>query len=1321
LSRTPFDDELERAKEDGKDFAISAELGLADDEFEGKLDDDKGKLGELGDTHVDPSVGLADEDAKEKLDDLRVRLDELKTDTAVAKVDVDDRAGLAKIAAIQAALDSVQDESFADDLDPARLEELSGAVDDLDARLSRLRNTSDDTGDGIVRLGEDAEHASGDGGGTSGLSGLGSAAGDAGEGMGALGQIALATAPMLVPIGAAALGALGGLTSLTAGGVGGLGIFALAAGSAASTFETQADKILKSWQQTMQPFVKPVFADALKAIGPLLQDLDPVIAPVGKALDGIAKSFSGLADSAGLGKFIDFLQTEAPLAIDTLATAAGNLGSGLAGISEAFAPFSKTLAGGIDNLTGEFAKFGQDLSGSSGFKSFMDYIHQNGPLLSGVFEEWASFAGNLVVALAPLGTAMLKLLLAVKPMLPAIEFLVQVIGTGLAGAILILDPAIKELDTTFGGLLLSIEKLLFGAQGLEAGWDTAWHAIDSSASHALGSVESAVTGAMHAIVSTSTAAWSAVSDTVEKAWGDVKSDTSSALSAVTSSVQTGWSDVQHAIGTAGSTIESTVTSMWSTVRGEFTSGVSTVVSALASLPGDGASAVSALGGDLESVAQAAMGDMAAAVSTGIGTVVGLVRALPGDAVSAVGNLGDVLFSAGEQLIDGFGAGVEAAFGGVLSKVHGLISDITHLHASPSVDELAPVVMQPAGRQLMEGLAKGILDGGSVALSAVHSVIVAAGARSSTAASGRVADTASGAPSSTTPSSVTSLVPGTGPALAAALAALNAYTTDQKKALTDAASDIAKGLKGSMASLASYVSDAKGEIDKYFKGTSLDSAVDSMSKAFNTLDKVGADSLTGIAGRLKTAQTALASIQSQIASSASSIEGQYSIIGGFQTAAQTNTLGGALDITSVAGTTSSAGTTAPVSTGNIISALRAQVADLKIFGNVLSTLKGWGLAPELLSEFVAAGPAALPQAQALLAGGKSAVNLVDALQSQVDAQSATDAALAPAPTTSTAGTTAVTGGDIISGLQAGVAQLKQYKTVLTKLKSWGLSSELLSEFVAAGPASGMATAQALLSGGKSEVSLADSLQRQIDATSTNIATLSATATIGGKTVGLSQAEGIVAGLKSNEKTVTAQLSKMAEDMQSVLSLALDVKGGASGKYKTIGGQMIAGLTAGIQDANSNKGLESELETVAKSMESAIKKALGISSPSTVFAAVGTNIVAGLAQGITGSTAMTDQAIVSLYESITAKSKQKSPTVLTAAIDNLTSSATPASTAATQRPIQVTYNGPAVTINAQGALDTAAGLQTVVVTVQKVLAQDKKEFSTLLTQGFGPFAD
>jgi len=74
---------------------------------------------------------------------------------------------------------------------------------------------------------------------------------------------------------------------------------------------------------------------------------------------------------------------------------------------------------------------------------------------------------------------------------------------------------------------------------------------------------------------------------------------------------------------------------------------------------------------------------------------------------------------------------------------------------------------------------------------------------------------------------------------------------------------------------------------------------------------------------------------------------------------------------------------------------------------------------------------------------------------------------------------------------------------------------------------------------------------------------------------------------------------------------------------IGGRIGDGLAAGIRD--SMGAVSSALNWITSVAPQWVRDALGIHSPSTVFADIGSNIMAGLAEGIAGATAMPEMAL------------------------------------------------------------------------------------------------
>ncbi|MCU1616870.1 MAG: hypothetical protein JWO98_4410, partial [Frankiales bacterium] len=144
----------------------------------------------------------------------------------------------------------------------------------------------------------------------------------------------------------------------------------------------------------------------------------------------------------------------------------------------------------------------------------------------------------------------------------------------------------------------------------------------------------------------------------------------------------------------------------------------------------------------------------------------------------------------------------------------------------------------------------------------------------------------------------------------------------------------------------------------------------------------------------------------------------------------------------------------------------------------------------------------------------------------------------------------------------VAKATQFAAQLQALKQKGLSSDLIAQIAAAGVDQGGATAAALASANKSTINQLNSLQGSMKTAANSTGAAVADSMYG---AGIKSAQGLIKGLQSQEKAIEKQMMK-----------------------------------------------------IAKSMQKAIERALGIHSPSTVMAEIGDNTSLGMAVGIDRST-------------------------------------------------------------------------------------------------------
>ncbi|MFM9681096.1 hypothetical protein [Streptomyces brasiliscabiei] len=164
---------------------------------------------------------------------------------------------------------------------------------------------------------------------------------------------------------------------------------------------------------------------------------------------------------------------------------------------------------------------------------------------------------------------------------------------------------------------------------------------------------------------------------------------------------------------------------------------------------------------------------------------------------------------------------------------------------------------------------------------------------------------------------------------------------------------------------------------------------------------------------------------------------------------------------------------------------------------------------------------------------------------------------------------VTAGGIKGGLRSKLQQIRKFTTYIKDLAKRGLNKGLLRQILDMGPEQGFAYASALAGADKSTFNEINSLQKKID-------------------------------------TDTRSLGRIGADR-------LYDSGRNAGK----------GFLKGLE--SQQDAVEKLMLKIAKGMEKALKRALGIKSPSTVMARLGAYSTEGLARGLVGGLPVLDQAL------------------------------------------------------------------------------------------------
>lgn len=179
---------------------------------------------------------------------------------------------------------------------------------------------------------------------------------------------------------------------------------------------------------------------------------------------------------------------------------------------------------------------------------------------------------------------------------------------------------------------------------------------------------------------------------------------------------------------------------------------------------------------------------------------------------------------------------------------------------------------------------------------------------------------------------------------------------------------------------------------------------------------------------------------------------------------------------------------------------------------------------------------------------------------------------------------LTSNDLITNMQQQMQATLQFAANLKAAQKAGLSSALVQQIASSGVASGGATAAALATATKGQIQQLNSMQKNTQTAANSVGTSVANSMYG---AGIKSAQGLVKGLQSQEKAIEAQMLK-----------------------------------------------------IAKSMQAAIKKALGIHSPSQVFADLGVFIPQGLAAGIQTGTKHATGAVMTMSKAVATAGSNRS---------------------------------------------------------------------------------
>lgn len=155
---------------------------------------------------------------------------------------------------------------------------------------------------------------------------------------------------------------------------------------------------------------------------------------------------------------------------------------------------------------------------------------------------------------------------------------------------------------------------------------------------------------------------------------------------------------------------------------------------------------------------------------------------------------------------------------------------------------------------------------------------------------------------------------------------------------------------------------------------------------------------------------------------------------------------------------------------------------------------------------------------------------------------------------------VTSISLIDDLSKQVEDAKRFQDLIAQLTEQGLNKTSLQNLLDAGVDGGLAAAQALADGGKAAVTEVNDLTAQLNLVGTQLGNSTADTMYG---AGIQAAQGLVRGLEAQAKKLDAAAVRMANALVKAVKKALGIKS-PSRVFKAVGGFVTKGLTLGLDD-------------------------------------------------------------------------------------------------------------------------------------------------------------
>ncbi|WP_214327841.1 hypothetical protein [Nonomuraea sediminis] len=157
------------------------------------------------------------------------------------------------------------------------------------------------------------------------------------------------------------------------------------------------------WQRSVNPSVTQALGGGLGLMGQALPKISPLVTGTASAFVGLEKNAERALNGPFWTQFLQNLGVAAPQAVTGFGNSLLKVGTGVAGVIDAFLPFTPNVVNPIEHASEAFARWGQNLKNSPEFQQFLAYVKENAPEAWELVKNLAKALGNIGEAVIPLG------------------------------------------------------------------------------------------------------------------------------------------------------------------------------------------------------------------------------------------------------------------------------------------------------------------------------------------------------------------------------------------------------------------------------------------------------------------------------------------------------------------------------------------------------------------------------------------------------------------------------------------------------------------------------------------------------------------------------------------------------------------------------------------------------------------------------------------------------------------------------------------------------------------------------------------------------